>query len=141
MLTYTELDAIMKAAGVELEPADNTYQEGSVYGKNFAVSGGVTAAAVQSLKELGTEFDARVNVANGADECRLALNLLKHGKLTSDFIEGMACEGGCVNGPSHRTHFKAAAKDRAELISQADKRGVRSNIAEHHDLDNVKMHR
>ena len=141
VLTYTELDAIMKAAGVELEPADNTYQEGSVYGKNFAVSGGVTAAAVQSLKELGTEFDARVNVANGADECRLALNLLKHDKLTSDFIEGMACEGGCVNGPSHRTHFKAAAKNRAELISQADKRGVRSNIAEHHDLDNVKMHR
>ena len=141
VLTFSEIDAIMKAAGVELEPSENKHQEGSVYGKNFAISGGVTAAAVQSLKELGTEFDARVNIANGADECRLALNLLKHDKLTSDFIEGMVCEGGCVNGPSHITHIKDAGKARADLIGQADDRAVRANVAAHPDLEGVKMHR
>ena len=34
-----------------LRADDTSYQEGSVYGKRFANSGGVTAAVIESMKE------------------------------------------------------------------------------------------
>ena len=43
VLTFSEIRAIMKAKGVQLEADDTSYQEGSVFGKRFANSGGVTA--------------------------------------------------------------------------------------------------
>lgn len=86
----------MSAKGVELQPSDTSYQESSVYGKRFANSGGVTAAVVESMKEMEAGIEPKVCKANGAAECRKFLMLMKAGKLPDDFIEGMACEGGCV---------------------------------------------
>lgn len=140
VLTFNELEAIMAAAGAELKPTENKLQQGSVYAKEFAVSGGVTAAAVHSLKEKNVDFDARVNICNGADECKLALALLQHGKLTSDFIEGMSCEGGCVNGPAQHKEPRLAKKDREALIKAADERGVLETVSEHASTA-VSMHR
>ena len=77
VLTYSEIRAIMRAKGVALEPAENTYQEASVFGKRFGNSGGVTAAVVQSLKESGSDIDIKVCKANGAAECKKALLLMK----------------------------------------------------------------
>ena len=74
VLTYSEIRAIMKAKGVALEPCENTDQIASVYGKRFANSGGVTAAVLQSLKESDNEIDAKVCRANGAAECKKALD-------------------------------------------------------------------
>lgn len=51
VLTFSEIRAIMKAKGVQLEADDTSYQEGSVFGKRFANSGGVTAAVIESMKE------------------------------------------------------------------------------------------
>ena len=100
VLTFSEIRAIMKAKGVQLEADDTSYQEGSVYGKRFANSGGVTAAVIESMKEKGEDVDCKVCKANGAAECKKALLLMKAGKLPENFIEGMACEGGCVGGPN-----------------------------------------
>lgn len=116
VLTFNEIDAILYAKKVELQPVEESYQEGSKYGKDFAVSGGVTAAAVQSLKEIGTDFEARVNICNGADECKLALALLQHGRLTSDFIEGMVCDEGCMQGPKHKLDAKSVKKNREKIF-------------------------
>ena len=49
VLTYSEIRAIMRAKNVELEADDTSYQEGSVYGKRFGNSGGVTAAVLESI--------------------------------------------------------------------------------------------
>ena len=95
VLTFSEIRAIMKAKGVQLEADDTSYQEGSVFGKRFANSGGVTAAVIESMKEKGEDVDCKVCKANGAAECKKALLLMKAGKLPENFIEGMACEGGC----------------------------------------------
>ena len=35
---------------------------------------------------------------SGISQCEMALLKLKMGKLEGNFIEGMACEGGCVQG-------------------------------------------
>lgn len=65
VLTFSEIRAIMKAKGVQLEADDTSYQEGSVFGKRFANSGGVTAAVIESMKEKGEDVDCKVCKANG----------------------------------------------------------------------------
>lgn len=139
VLTYSEIRAIMKAKGVALEPVEEK-QTASKYGKRFANSGGVTAAVLQSLKESEDEIDAKVCIANGAAECKKALLLLKAARLPEDFIEGMACEGGCVGGPSAFNDQFSSKKNRDALIAQADDRGVRENL-KNYEMDSFSMHR
>lgn len=140
VLTYSEIRAIMKAKSVVLQPCANDEQIGSVYGKRFANSGGVTAAVLQSLKESEDEIDAKVCVANGASECKKALLLLKAAKLPEDFIEGMICDGGCVGGPSSFSSQTSSKKHRDTLLNQADARGIHENIKDY-DMDSFSMHR
>ena len=106
-MTFGEIRAMMRAKGVDLEPEENTYQEGSVFGKRFGNAGGVTAAVVECFKEMNEDITPNVMKCNGAAECKKALLLMKVGKLPADFVEGMACVGGCVGGPSkHKTELE-----------------------------------
>ncbi|MQN01794.1 MAG: ferredoxin [Lachnospiraceae bacterium] len=141
VVTYDEISAIMEAKGVKLEPDDGyTYQEASIFGKRFSQSGGVTAAVLESLKESDMHIDAKVCVANGAAECKKQLLMLKVGRFTDDFLEGMACEGGCVGGPSAYRERMLFAKDRETLLSEADDRTLNGNL-ENYDLNSFSMHR
>ena len=131
---------MMRAKDVELEPEENTYQEGSVFGKRFGNSGGVTAAVVECFKEMNEDIAPNVMKCNGAAECKKALLLMKVGKLPADFVEGMVCAGGCVGGPSkHKTELEAK-KARDLLIGQADDREVHANL-KNLGVDQVAMHR
>lgn len=128
-LTFSEIRAIMKAKNVKLEPVDETIQEASIYGKKFGNSGGVTGAVLEYLKESDDEIDANVYKANGAADCKKALLFMKAGRLTEDFIEGMACEGGCVGGPSSFTDKNSAKKDRDTVLGCADCRTIMENLS------------
>ncbi len=139
-LTLGEARAMLRAKGVELEPEENTLQNGSVFGKRFGNGGGVTAAVLQCLKEQGENADINVMKCNGAAECKKALLLLKAGKLPADFVEGMACVGGCVGGPSKHKTEQEAKKARDLLIGQADKREVHENLG-NYPMDKFSMHR
>ena len=140
VLTYSEMRAIMSAKGVELQPSDTSYQESSVYGKRFANSGGVTAAVVESMKEMEAGIEPKVCKANGAAECRKFLMLMKAGKLPDDFIEGMACEGGCVGGSSSFNDMLVTKKFRDELLQKADDRQILDNLKNYH-METFSMHR
>ena len=139
-MTFGEIRAMMRAKGVDLEPEENTYQEGSVFGKRFGNAGGVTAAVVECFKEMNEDITPNVMKCNGAAECKKALLLMKVGKLPADFVEGMACVGGCVGGPSkHKTELEAK-KARDLLIGQADDREVHANL-KNLGVEQVAMHR
>ena len=140
VLTYSEIRAIMKAKDVMLEPAANDYQESSIYGKRFANSGGVTESVLEYMKETDQECDATVCKANGAAECKKALLMLKVGKLPDNFIEGMACVGGCVGGPSSFEDQMKFKKNREKLLDEADDRTIIGNL-EHYNLDSFSQHR
>ena len=139
-MTFGEIRAMMRAKGVELQPAENDYQESSVFGKRFGNGGGVTSAVLQCLEEMDENTDIKVARCNGAAECKKALLLLRAGKLPEDFIEGMACVGGCVGGPSrHKTEMEAK-KARDQLIGAADDRKVLENLKKY-PMDKISMHR
>ena len=130
VLTFEELQAMFDARGVDPESAAaGEVQQGSLYGKNFAVSGGVAAAVQQVLVEDGFELPVTCTHCNGAAECRKALMMLKTGRIPETIVEGMACEGGCVNGPAKITELKKSLGLRRQLLREADDRGIGENLA------------
>ena len=65
----------------------------------------MTGAVLECLAERGEDVgNLSVCKASGGAECKKALLLLKAGRLPEDFIEGMACEGGCIGGPACLSH-------------------------------------
>ncbi len=139
-MTFDEIIAMMSAKGVVLEPAEEPYQEGSVFGKRFANSGGVTAAVLEYFEEMEETIEPTVMKCNGAAECKKALLLMKVGKLPADFIEGMACIGGCVGGPGKQKTELEAKRAREALLAKADDRLIGSNLKDY-EMDKFSMHR
>ena len=139
-MTYEELASMFEAK--EIDPADfeEEIQQGSKYGKNFSVSGGVTASVIEVFKEKNHNVDVKVAKCNGAAECKKALMMLKVGRLPEDFVEGMACVGGCVNGPMMINKERTFMKDRNTQINKADDRGILENVAQYDELG-IKMTR
>ncbi len=139
-LTLEELNAMFDAQKVHFEEIDENLQQGSIYGKKFCASGGVTASVIQALKEKNDTSNIQVKTCNGALECKKALLLLRAGKLPEDFIEGMACEGGCVNGPGSILSGRNADVNRNKLFALADDRTIHDNTKEY-DKYQVSMHK
>lgn len=141
VMTYGEFRALLRSKDVEVKPVDEEYQEASIFGKSFATSGGVASAVVECMKERGIEEkDIKLRKCAGGKECMQALTLLKVGKIPEDFIEGMACSGGCVGGPSKHVAEKETLKARQTLLSHADNRDILSNI-EKIPMDRFSMYR
>lgn len=133
-LTFEELRAMLQAKEIDLENyEEEDLQQGSIYGKEFARAGGVTAAVLEVLKEREENLNINVKQCNGAAECKKAMTLLKAGKLPEDFIEGMACIGGCVNGPGNTLSEIEVKKGRTTLLSKADKRSIKENLENYKD--------
>ncbi len=100
VLTFLELMALLDSRDIDIASMpEMDLQDASSFGRGFAKSGGVTAAIVEAVKELGyDDFEFKPVIANGVAECRAALLRAKAGKLNGNFIEGMICEGGCIKG-------------------------------------------
>ncbi len=140
-LTYGEMVAFLDSRDVQIVPVEEDYQEASLYGKRFAGSGGVADAVLEVMKEMGEDVSSvSLLKCAGGDECKKALTLLKAGRLTEDFIEGMMCPGGCVGGPSKHQVETMVTKARNDLLAKADGRKILDNL-EHYPMDSFSMFR
>jgi hydrogenase large subunit domain protein len=66
----------------------------------------------QVLKERNDDFVLNPVSCDGIEACRAALLKLKAGVPSGNFIEGMACNGGCIGGAGCLTHGE---KDKSEV--------------------------
>ena len=140
-VTYGEIVALMDSKGVKVTPVDEDYQEASLFGKNFAGSGGVAKAVLEVMEEMGEDIsDISLLTCAGGDECKKALTLLKAGKLKEDFIEGMMCPGGCIGGPSKHTPEAEVLRSRTKLLAGADDRKILENL-KNYPMDQFSMFR
>lgn len=113
VLTFEELQALFDSKDVDI----TTLEEGvldnaSYFGRIFARSGGLTDAVKEGLKEQNIEFDLKPLPCDGIEACKLALLLKSKNRLDANFIEGMACVGGCIGGAGCLTHGE---KNKAEV--------------------------
>ncbi len=99
VITFEELQALFDGFGIKIEGLpEEDLNDASYYGRIFAKSGGVSEAVAQVLQENESDFEANPTLCNGLEECNAALLKASKGKLDSNFIEGMACPGGCIGG-------------------------------------------
>jgi iron-only hydrogenase group A len=142
---------------IEAELSDEPYGIRSTAGKISAVSGGITEALIRTLhykltnKEIPgikipelrglkgkKEFSIKIGkekfnfvAVSGLNNARLLIQDMESGKSSYDFIEVMACPGGCINGggqpiKSEEGSLKARMKtlydlDEKEIIKVAHK--------------------
>ncbi len=105
VLTFEELQAMLD--GLEIFPEDmeeDSINDASIFGRIFARSGGLSEAVQAILKEKGVEKEVRTLACDGIEQCKIALLKASKNALDADFIEGMACSGGCIGGPVNVVH-------------------------------------
>jgi len=114
VITFEELQALFDSRDIEItELSEDVLDNASYFGRIFARSGGLADAVKQALKEHGLEdFDYKPISCNGIEECRTALLKASKNVLNGNFIEGMACPGGCIGGAGCLTH---GDKNKAEV--------------------------
>lgn len=101
VLTFEEIAALFEAYNIDPETCENIkIEDGSLYGRNFAIDGGLTAAIQNYVTEKGISAEFKPVSVSGGDEIKKAMTMAKVGKLAGNFIEGMICQGGCVGGPA-----------------------------------------
>lgn len=113
VLTFEELAAMLDALEVDLENCNiGELNNASYYGRIFARSGGVTEAVEHVIEAEKIDIDLKPVKCNGIKECDRALKMANVNRLNGNFIEGMACEGGCIAGPASLNH---GPKDKKEV--------------------------
>ncbi|MFA5973439.1 MAG: [FeFe] hydrogenase, group A [Lentimicrobiaceae bacterium] len=145
---------------VEPELSDHPYQSRSSAGKMLAVSGGLTEAFIRTLhfvitgketnqlkiQELRSgkgrkeyfvkigEYKLGFAVVNGIGNIEPLLTEIEKGRNDIQYIEVMACEGGCVGGGGQPIHpendnVKARAKSIYELDEKESVRFAHQNAS------------
>lgn len=105
-MTFEELQALFDSKDLDITTlSESVLHNASYYGRIFARCGGLSDAVAQGLKEQGLDnFELKPYACDGIDACRLALLKKSKNVLDANFIEGMACSGGCIGGAGCLTH-------------------------------------
>ncbi len=127
VLSFEELQAFLDARNIDVSTLEDTHLDNaSYYGRIFARSGGLTEGVATMAKEHG--FDAKPVAMSGLDECKKQLLMLKVGKSPYNFFEGMACEGGCVNGALCLHHGPKSLTDVNKYGAEAKEKTVENTV-------------
>ena len=113
VLTFEELQALFDSRVIDVTALEeDVLDNASYFGRIFARSGGLSDAVAEGIKEQNLNFVLKPCICDGIEQCRVALFQKKAGKLQANFIEGMACVGGCIGGAGCLTHGE---KNKAEV--------------------------
>ena len=113
VMTFEELQALYDSRDIDITTLEeDKLENASCFGRVFARSGGLAEAVAEGLKEQNIDFPLKAISCDGIEECRMALLKKSRGALDANFIEGMACVGGCIGGAGCLTHGE---KNKAEI--------------------------
>ncbi len=130
VITFEELQALFDSRELELAGfADCPLDNASYYGRIFARSGGLSDAVAEALKEQQLDFPLKAVACDGIEACRKALLLASKDKLDGNFIEGMACSGGCIGGAGCLTHGPKNKEDVDRYGREAMEKTIQDALA------------
>ena len=141
VITFEELLALFSAFEVDIDSCDeDVVDDASIYGRGFGAHGGLTAAIENYIRSQGLEVNFNPVKVSGGIEIKKTMTMAKIGKLQGNFIEGMMCEGGCINGAGTLvTPFKAKGVFN-KINAQATKKAVIDNETLE-EYDNINLER
>ncbi|HBY72077.1 MAG TPA: ferredoxin [Lachnospiraceae bacterium] len=131
VITFEELQALIDSRDINLEelPLDSL-DNASYFGRIFARSGGLSEAVKEAIKEKGIEdFDLNPIACDGIEACRTALLKASKKVLPNNFIEGMACIGGCIGGAGCLTHGEKNKKEVDDYGKESLEKTIQDAIA------------
>lgn len=127
VLSFEELQAFFDARDIDVSSLPDTdFDNASYYGRIFARSGGIVEGVTDLAKERG--FEVKPIAMSGLDDCKKQLLLLKLGKSPYNFFEGMACDGGCVNGALCLHHGPKSLSDVNKYGAEAKEKSVEPSV-------------
>ena len=113
VITFEELQALIDSKDIDIVSLEeDVLENASYFGRIFARSGGLSDAVNQALAEQNIDFEVKPVVCDGIEACKMALLKKSKNVLDANFIEGMACLGGCIGGAGCLTHGE---KNKAEV--------------------------
>lgn len=128
VITFEELQALFDSKDIDItELPEDHLDNASYFGRIFARSGGLADAVKQALKEQNLDdFELKAVSCDGIEACKAALLKKSKGVLDANFIEGMACVGGCIGGAGCLTHGE---KNKSE-VDKYGKEALEKTISE-----------
>ena len=144
VLSVEEVDALFTAKNIEIKNAPVRPEKyvPTVSGRNFAKTGGVAESVRLRLKDKSI---LRPAVINGLDKAGMKIlagyGQINAGKIPApencpNLIEVMACEGGCIGGPSVITNPKLG-NGLLMLYANAGTKPDESGIPQKADMDEI----
>ena len=127
VLTFEELQALFDSRDIDITAlGEGVLDNASYFGRIFARSGGLTEAVAEAVKEQGLdkEFTLKPCTCDGIEACRLALLKKSKNALDANFIEGMACAGGCIGGAGCLTHGEKSKAEVDKYGNEAQKKTI-----------------
>ena len=129
-ITFEELQALFDSRDMDLKTLEEgVLDNASYYGRIFARSGGLSDAVAEGLKERGIEFELQAVPCDGIEACRAALLKASKNVLKGNFIEGMACVGGCIGGAGCLTHGEKNKADVDKYGMEAYEKSIEQAIS------------
>lgn len=110
-LTFEELTAMLKAAGIEPEKSSDADENSKA--RFFPTTGGILKSMDCAAK------DYAYIALDGIDNCIAALNDVRTGKLNKCFIEMSACVGSCIGGPVMEKYHRSPVRDYMSVAKYA----------------------
>ena len=108
VMSFEEVGAFMTAYNIDVSTCEESALDPEVtsLGRNFAQAGGVKNAVINAVGNSYTSLNIE-----GLDKknCNLLKSMIK--KPQAQFVEVMACEGGCINGPCSLAPFSLAKRN------------------------------
>lgn len=133
VLTYDELVALFDSKNIDETTLKETdINNSSYFARLFAKSGGVTNAIKQGLNEINSDMVLKTEICSGIDQCKIALLKKKNNLLSANFLEGMACNGGCINGAGINLRYSNKNKKLDEYVNSSKYKTINES------LDNLK---
>ena len=131
-LTFEELQAWIDSRELDLPSLpEDVLDNASFYGRIFARSGGLSDAVAQALKEQDNkDFILNPIACDGIEACRVALMKKQKNVLAENFIEGMACVGGCIGGAGCLTHGEKNKSEVDKYGREAYEKTIRDALAQ-----------
>ena len=131
VISFEELQAFLDARDIDVSALpEHPLNNASRFGRIFAKSGGI-CEGVQALtqnEDMGGKKICPLAL-NGLEQIKIAMLKMNAGRLPENFIEGMACEGGCLNGSLVLHHGDKNVKDVDRYGEEAKETDIGGSVA------------